>query len=76
MTDKERDIVERLDKYFYENPPSNECLLEIIKVAFQYGNVMNVSDYAKAKDITPQGVYACKNVQNENNIRFVIDNNL
>jgi hypothetical protein len=76
MTDKEREIRDRFEKYLFENDVSNEFLLEIIKVVFDYGNVMTVKDYADSQGISPQGVYACRETEKINNIRFVINNEL
>jgi len=56
MTDKERTVAKKFEKYLYENGYSEAFLVEIIKLAFDYGNVKTVQSYADSKGKSYQGI--------------------
>lgn len=49
-------LAQRLEKYIYENEVSNEDLVQIIEVAGAYLNLRTISDYARDKNLSYNGV--------------------
>jgi len=74
MTDKEEDLINRFEKYIYNNPLSNECLVEIFKLICDYGNITNIKNYSKSNNITPQALYKSKKFHEYNRLKFIVDN--
>jgi len=77
MTEKEQNILKRIEELFINREVSNEFIVENIKLAGQYLNLQTVSDYAKTNKISYPA--AMKNYNGRKNIelfnvKFVIDN--
>jgi hypothetical protein len=53
---------------------SNDDLVEIIKHAGAYGNIMSVKDYSKENNISVQAVYRYRNVVDLWGFKFVMEN--
>lgn len=75
LSDNEIKMINKFDKYVYDNSVSNDFLVEIIKRAGQYLNLQTISDYAKEHNLSYQGVKTCRSIQELFNVKFVIDNN-
>lgn len=57
MTDKEKDICNRFEKYLFNNNLSKDFFVEIIKLCFQYGSMGGVSHLAKNNNCSKQYIY-------------------
>lgn len=77
MNEKEKDVLIRFEKWIYENNPSKEFLVEIIKLGFDYGNGKTISQHSKEIGMTYQGFTKCHNnkISNINGIKFVLSEN-
>ena len=72
MTETEKDVIDRFEKYLYENTLSKEFYVSLLKLAIDYSGATNVSTYAKENGITPQGVNRYRKPIIHNGIKFVI----
>jgi hypothetical protein len=74
MTEKEKDIINRLEKHIYKNGMSDEALVQLIELSAKYLNLLSITEYAKANNMSYNGVKKCRNVITILNQKFVIDN--
>lgn len=75
LNEFESKVLERLEILVQKNELSNDCLLEIIKMAGSYLNLKTISDYAKENNLSYNGVKKCRKTVEIFNVKFVIDNN-
>ena len=68
-------IKELIDLAMYESQLTNDELVQIMEHAADYLNLQKVSDYSKENNITPKGVYKCREVINFRGFKYVVDNN-
>lgn len=75
---KIRENTEKLKKFvsdkFMANELDNSSLVELIELAGVYLNLKTPADYARANNLSYQGVVKCRRVQNIFGVKFVIDN--
>lgn len=74
MTEKEIDIINRLGTYIHENGMSNEALVQLIELSGSFLNLMTISDYAKANQLSYNGVKHNRTIVKIFNTKFVIEN--
>ena len=74
MTDKERDILDRLGNYIQNHTVTNDFLVELLKLPAVFLNLKTIPQYAKENNISYQGVKTCRNIKEIFNVKFVIDN--
>lgn len=74
LTEKEKEILNRFQKFIYNNSPNNDLLVQIIELAGTYLNIQTISDYAKENGLSYNGVKNNREIRNIFNVRFVIDN--
>lgn len=74
MTEKETDIINRLGKYIHENGMSDEALVQLIELTGSFLNLMTISDYAKANNLSYNGVKHHRKIVKMFNVKFVIEN--
>ena len=67
-------IKELIDSSMYENKLTNDELVQIMEQVADYLNLQKVSDYSKENNITPKGVYKCREVIDFRGFKYVIDN--
>ena len=70
----ERRLQINLDRYVKENDNFNEFLVQFIEQAGDYLNLQTISDYAKANNMSYNGVKNCRKIVEIFNTKFVIDN--
>lgn len=63
-------LVERIEK----NQLSNDELVQIIELLGSYLNLSTIPDYAKANDMSYNGVKKFRTIKTIFNVKFVIDN--
>ena len=63
-------LVERIEK----NQLSNDELVQIIELLGSYLNLSTIPDYAKANDMSYNGVKKFRTIKTIFNTKFVIDN--
>ena len=73
MTEKEKDILNRFGKFLYTKVPSNEFLVEIVKLTGGQLNLQTISDYSKTHSISYQGTKTCRKIEPLFGVKFVID---
>ena len=74
LTEKEKDILQRLEKYIYQNKVSNEFQVQIIELAGSFLNLQTISNYSRDKNLSYNGVKKCRQIIELFKIKFVIDN--
>ena len=74
MNELELEMLERFNRWKYENCPSNEFLVEIIQQAGSQLNIQTIPDYAKQKHMSYEGVKKFRPIREIFNVKFVIDN--
>ena len=74
MTDKEKDLVNRLGNYIQQKGMSNECLVQIIEQAGFFLNPQTISDYANNHGLSYNGVKNYREIIKLFGVKFVIDN--
>lgn len=67
-------IIKNIDIGMAQNMLSNQDLIEIIKTAGLYLNLMTISDYSKRNNISYNGAKHHREVRKIFNVKFVIDN--
>lgn len=74
MAEKEKDILNNLEKHIFENGMSDDGLVQLIELANRYLNLMPIQVYAKKYNMSYNGVKNHRNVITVLNQKFVIDN--
>ena len=72
-TEKEKLMLERLEKLIYTKGVSNEFLIQIFELSGRYLNIQTISDYAKSSNMSYNGVKKFRNVKELFGVKFVID---
>jgi hypothetical protein len=75
MTAEEEVVLNKFEKYIYENVPSNDFLVQICELSGRYLNLQTISDYAKNNGKSYNGVKKHRIIKNLWGVNFVIDNN-
>ena len=73
MTEKEEDIIIRLEKYIYTNNVSHDFLIQIFELAGTYANIQTISDYAKDNNMSYNGVKKFRKIKKLFGVKFVIN---
>jgi len=60
---------------FETNELNNESLVQLVKLCGNYLNLQTIPEYAKAKNMSYNGVKKFRKVVEIFNVKFVIDNN-
>ena len=76
MSDKEKDILNRIEDLIIDKTLSNDFLVANIKLSGMYLNIKTKSDYSRSQKISYQGVKPTKirRIENIFNVKFVIEN--
>lgn len=74
MTDRERHIINGIEKEIHTAGVSNDFLVQLIEVGGSHLNLMTISAYAKANQLTYNGVKKSREVRELFEVKFVIDN--
>lgn len=74
ITPKEQQVIDKFEKWIYENNPSNEFYVQIIERAGSYLNLQAITDYVKENKISCNVAKKYRNVLDIFNIKFVIEN--
>ncbi|MFH2029666.1 MAG: hypothetical protein ABIJ40_03450 [Bacteroidota bacterium] len=74
MTEYERNILDRISQLVMKGKLSNEFLVQNIELAGSFLNLQTISDYAKANNLSYNGVKNHREVRNLFNVKFVVDN--
>ena len=74
MTEYERNILDRISQLVMKGKLSNEFLVQNIELAGGFLNLQTISDYAKANNLSYNGVKNHREVRNLFNVKFVVDN--
>lgn len=74
MTEKEKKILARLSELIMKGELSNDFLVQNIELAGSFLNLQTISNYAKANNLSYNGVKNHRNVRNLFNVNFVVDN--
>lgn len=74
MTKREQNILNRIEELIFNGELSPEFLVKNIELAGKYLNLQTISDYAKEKNLSYNGVKKCRNIINLINHKFVFDN--
>lgn len=74
LTEKEKDILQRFEKYIYTNRVSKEFLVQYIELIGDYLGLKTIPDYSKENNISYNGVKKFRLIRKIFNIKFVIDN--
>ncbi len=74
IIENEGKLISFVAKKFEAGELDNDALLQLFKVMGSYLNLMTISDYAKANNLTYQGVKSCRRVESIFGVRFVVEN--
>lgn len=74
LTEKEQEVLNRFEKFIYNNSPNNDLLIQIIELSGSYLNIQTISDYAKENRLSYNGVKNNRKIKTIFNVKFVIDN--
>lgn len=74
MTDREKNILNRLEACIVEEELSNDFLVQIIELAASYLNLKTIPNYAKDKNLSYNGVKKTRFIKEIIGVKFVIDN--
>jgi hypothetical protein len=74
MTDEEQIVLNKFEKYVYENVPSNDFLVQICELSGKYLNLQTISNYAKNNGKSYNGVKKFRQKINLFGVKFIIDN--
>lgn len=70
MTDKEQEICNRLDKYLYENPVYTDCIVSLLKLLLEYGEIGSCAYLASIQGSSPQYINRVAKKHEINGINF------
>jgi hypothetical protein len=70
MTDKEQEMCNRLDKYLYENRVSSDCIVSLLKLLLEYGEIGSCAYLANIRSSSPQYINRIANKHEINGINF------
>lgn len=74
LTEKESNILERLDELFYSGQISNDAVVSIMKQCEKQLQLKRVSEYARTKNISTQGARKFRAPINICGYAMIIDN--
>ena len=74
MTDKEKLIINHIEKVITTEGVSNEFLIQLIELGGNYLNIATIADYAKKHNMSYNGVKNNREIVEIFNVKFVIDN--
>ena len=75
MTEKELNIINKLGNYIQTKNISNDFLVQLIELGFDFLNAETISDYARTYNMSYNGVKKCRNIVTIRNLKFVVENN-
>lgn len=67
-------LIDFVSLKFESGELDNDSLVELFKHTGRYLNLMTISDYAKAKGMSYEGVKKCRKTEIIFGVKFVIDN--
>ena len=73
-TENTKKLLNFISQKFEEDELDNESLVQIIELCGMYLNLQTISSYAKAHNLSYNGVKYFRKIVNLNGIKFVIDN--
>ena len=73
MTEKEEDIIIRLEKYIYTKGVSNDFLVQLFELAGTYADIQTISDYANENNMSYNGVKKFRKIKELFGVKFVIN---
>ena len=73
MTDYETKAIEKFEQSVLDGKWSKRGLVHLFEVVGIYGNLYTISDYAKLKGLTYNGVKKTREVKEISGVKFVID---
>jgi hypothetical protein len=73
ITEKEKLMIERLDKLIYTNGVSKEFLIQLFELSGRYLNIKTISDYAKENKMSYNGVKKFRGIKEMFGVKFVIE---
>jgi len=74
IIEKQNKLIAFVANKFQSGELDNEALVELFKAMGSYLNLMTISDYAKANNMSYQGVSSCRKIETIFGVKFVIDN--
>ena len=74
LTEKEQKVIDKYEKFLFENAPSARFLVQIFELTGIYSNLETISDYSKRTGISYNGVKNYRKTIELFNVKFVIDN--
>ena len=74
LTDTEKQVLNKFEKYVFEKCPSNAFLVQLIELAFDYLNAESVQQCADRLGISYNGVKKTRPVMVIQGNKYVIDN--
>ena len=74
LTEKQKESLWNFEKFLISGNSNPEYLVQIIELAGTYLNLQTISDYAKEKGISYNGVKKTRDIRTIFNVKFVIDN--
>lgn len=75
ITDKGKKLCDFVTEKTMNGEFTNEDLIQFIEVAGSFLNLKTISDYAKAKNLSYNGVKNHRQIIEVFNVKFVVDNN-
>lgn len=75
ITDKGKKLCDFVTEKTMQGELSNNDLVQLIEVAGAFLNLQTIPDYAKAKNLSYNGVKNHREIIEIFNVKFVIDNN-
>ena len=73
ITDKEKLMLERLEKLIHTKGVSSEFLVQLFELSGTYINISTISDYAKDHNLSYNGVKKFRNIKELFGVKFVIE---
>jgi hypothetical protein len=74
LSEKEQQVLEKFLQFVYKNKISNEFLVQLIELTGSFLNLQTISDYARKKELSYNGVKKTRYIRKIFNVKFVIDN--